>query len=44
VSIVPGPAFFAGSGGRHAARLSFSFPTVEQIRNGAARLADLARG
>jgi 2-aminoadipate transaminase len=44
VSIVPGPAFFAGAGGEHAARLSFSFPTVEQIREGATRLADLAGG
>ena len=34
VSIVPGPAFFAAAGGEQAARLSFSFPTVEQIRAG----------
>ena len=42
VSIVPGPAFFAGAGGERGARLSFSFPTVAQIRTGAARLAGLA--
>jgi 2-aminoadipate transaminase len=42
VSIVPGHGFFAAGGGEHAARLSFSFPSVEQIRIGAVVLADLA--
>ena len=42
VSFVPGAGFFAGSGdGAHNARLSFSFPGVEEIRIGAARLKAL---
>jgi DNA-binding transcriptional MocR family regulator len=41
VSIVPGHGFFAGAGGEHAARLAFSFPSVEEIATGAARLAGL---
>jgi 2-aminoadipate transaminase len=41
VAIVAGSGFFAGPGGEHAARLSFSFPTVPDIRAGATRLADL---
>ena len=41
VAIVPGSGFFAGPGGEHAARLSFSFPTVSDIRAGARTLADL---
>ena len=44
VTIVPGSGFFAGPGGEHAARLSFSFPSVQEIRAGAARLAELVRG
>jgi 2-aminoadipate transaminase len=43
VSIVPGHGFFPGNGGEHAARLSFSFPSVQQIRAGALRLAELVR-
>jgi 2-aminoadipate transaminase len=41
VTIVPGAGFFAGSGGEHGARLSFSFPTAEEIRTAADRLAEL---
>jgi DNA-binding transcriptional MocR family regulator len=41
VSVVPGPQFFFGSGGEHGARLSFSYPSVAEIRSGAARLSEL---
>jgi 2-aminoadipate transaminase len=41
VTIVSGAGFFAGSGGEHGARLSFSFPTAEEIHIAAERLADL---
>jgi 2-aminoadipate transaminase len=44
VTIVPGSGFFPGSGGEYGARLSFSFPSVEEIRTGAARLAELVGG
>ena len=44
VTIVPGSGFFPGSGGEYGARLSFSFPSVEEIRAGAARLAELVSG
>jgi 2-aminoadipate transaminase len=43
VTFVPGDGFYPGPGGEHAARLSFSFPSVEQVRLGASRLADLVR-
>jgi 2-aminoadipate transaminase len=42
VAYVPGSSFFAGPGGETAARLSFSFPTVEQVRDGTERLARVA--
>jgi DNA-binding transcriptional MocR family regulator len=38
VAFVPGASFGGGAG---AARLSFSFPSVEEIRTGARRLAEL---
>jgi 2-aminoadipate transaminase len=38
VSFVPGTGFFLGTGGEHAARLSFSYPDVADIRAGADRL------
>jgi 2-aminoadipate transaminase len=44
VTIVPGSGFFAGTGGEHGARLSFSFPAVEEIRTAADRLAELIAG
>jgi 2-aminoadipate transaminase len=44
VTIVPGSGFFPGSGGEYGARLSFSFPSVEDIRTGATRLAELVGG
>jgi 2-aminoadipate transaminase len=41
VALVPGSGFYAGSGGDHAARLSYSFPPVEAVRRGAEQLAAL---
>ncbi len=41
VTFVPGDGFFAGPGGEREARLSFSFPPVEDVRRGARRLAEL---
>ena len=41
VAFVPGGGFFAGPGGQHAARLSFSHPSVPEIRTAAERLAAL---
>ncbi len=41
VTFVPGAAFFAAGGGERSARLSFSYPSVEEIRAGAERLAAL---
>jgi 2-aminoadipate transaminase len=38
VSFVVGSGFFDGPGGEHAARLSFSYPDVDDIRIGADRL------
>lgn len=51
VVIVPGAGFFAdgaagssaGAGGRSSARLAFSFPSVEDVREGARRLSRLVR-
>lgn len=38
VSFTAGSGFFVGAGGEHHARLSFSFPGIEDIRTGADRL------
>jgi 2-aminoadipate transaminase len=38
VSFVAGSAFFVGDGGDHSARLSYSFPSLDDIRTGADRL------
>jgi 2-aminoadipate transaminase len=44
VTFVPGAdCFFGGSGGQNAARLSFSFPSLDDIRVGADRLTAAAR-
>ncbi|MFN2627972.1 MAG: PLP-dependent aminotransferase family protein [Gaiellaceae bacterium] len=43
VAFVPGSAFFLGDRGRSTARLSFSFPSVDEIREGAHRLGGLVR-
>jgi 2-aminoadipate transaminase len=43
VTIVPGDGCFPGPGGEHGARLAFSYPTAEEIRTGASRLAGLIR-
>jgi 2-aminoadipate transaminase len=41
VAFVCGGGFYAGAGGEHSARLSFSYPSAEEIRDGAQRLAAL---
>jgi 2-aminoadipate transaminase len=41
VSFVPGAAFFRRERGRNTARLSFSFPSVDEIQEGARRLSAL---
>lgn len=43
VSFVPGSGFFADHPRRSSARLSFSYPSVDEIRTGAERLVDLIR-
>jgi 2-aminoadipate transaminase len=43
VTIVPGDGCFPGPGGEHGARLAFSYPSPEEIRTGASRLAELVR-
>jgi len=43
VAYVPGTAFFAGGGGRHMLRLSFSSSDVATITDGISRLAALIR-
>ena len=43
VTFVKGTDFFAGAGGESSARLAFSFPTVDEIREGVRRLAALVR-
>ena len=44
VAYTPGTAFFADGGGRHNLRLSFSYPTPENIRVGIRRLATVIQG
>lgn len=44
VAYTPGTAFFADGGGRHNLRLSFSYPTPENIRVGIRRLASVIKG
>ncbi len=41
VAYVPGAGFYADSTGTSQMRLSYSFPTPEKIREGAARLGEL---
>jgi 2-aminoadipate transaminase len=43
VAFVPGPSFFHDDRGRESARLSYSYPSVEEIRVGASRLAEVVR-
>ncbi len=43
VPIVPGAGFYPGPGGERSARLSFSYPSVDEIHEGAQRLAALIR-
>ena len=43
MSFVPGAGFFADDAQRSSARLSFSYPSVEQMRTGADRLVELVR-
>ena len=44
VAYTPGTAFFADGGGRHNLRLSFCYPTPENIRIGIRRLATVIQG
>jgi 2-aminoadipate transaminase len=41
VAYVPGSAFHVDGGGRNTARLSFSYPPLDAMREGVARLAKL---
>ena len=43
VAFVPGTSFFHDDRGQNSARLSFSYPSVEEIRVGASRLAGVVR-
>jgi 2-aminoadipate transaminase len=43
VSFVPGAGFFADHPRRSSARLSFSYPSVDEVRTGAGRLVELIR-
>jgi 2-aminoadipate transaminase len=43
VSFVPGSGFFGAGGGHNTARLSFSYPSVEEIREGGNRLTAIIR-
>ncbi|WP_027479205.1 aminotransferase-like domain-containing protein [Gryllotalpicola ginsengisoli] len=44
VAYTPGTAFYADGGGRHNIRLSFCYPTPDQIRIGIRRLANVVNG
>lgn len=44
VAYTPGTAFYADGGGRQAMRLSFCYPTPDQIREGIRRLATVVHG
>ena len=44
VAYTPGTAFFADGDGRHNMRLSFCYPTPENIRVGIRRLATVING
>jgi 2-aminoadipate transaminase len=44
VAYTPGTAFFADGSGRHNLRLSFSYPTPENIKIGIRRLATVIQG
>jgi 2-aminoadipate transaminase len=43
VTFVPGAGFFADGSGRGTARLSFSYPSVDEIREGATRLVAIVQ-
>jgi 2-aminoadipate transaminase len=43
VTFVPGAGFFADGSGRSTGRLSFSYPSVDEIREGATRLVAIVR-
>jgi len=43
VAYVPGYAFYVDGGGHSTMRLNYSFPTVEEIREGVKRLAEVVR-
>ncbi len=43
VAFVPGDAFYPNGGGENTARLNFSYPSPEEIREGVRRLAEALR-
>ncbi len=43
VAFVPGDAFYATGGGHNTMRLNFSYPSVEEIREGVKRLGEAIR-
>ncbi len=43
VVFVPGDAFYPNGGGENTARLNFSYPSVEEIREGVKRLAEAVK-
>ncbi len=43
VAYVPGSAFYVDGGGRNTMRLNYSYPSVEEIREGVKRLGELLR-
>ena len=43
VAYVPGSAFYIDGGGRNTLRLNYSYPSVEEIREGVRRLGELLR-
>jgi len=43
VAFVPGDAFYPNGGGENTARLNFSYPSIEEIREAIRRLAEVLR-
>ena len=43
VAFVPGAAFYPNGGGENTARLNYSYPSVEELREGVRRLAEALR-
>ncbi len=43
VAFVPGDAFYPNGGGENTARLNYSYPSIDEIREAIRRLADVIR-